>query len=320
MPQIKDNFTVSLVGLEEYKQRLNEFEIVFTTHMEGRNYKSRLNIETWHGFPLKTLGYLEKNCIDNITRVDTGIDYIISYSNYYNYIMSSVYKIDISKFIITGMPRNDLLANVEARYLISLILNREIEKKRIIFYVPTFRNRKGKETREGIEIFSQHSELKLIDEYMKEIDGYFIIKKHPVEEDLLGPNHYTNIFFLTDEILTQLNIDFYEILGGGDLLVTDYSSVYFDYLLLNKPIIFWTKDIDLYKERRGFLFENVEVMMPGPRVKTALELTEMMDRFINNPNWYSDERENIKKQVHLYHDFNSSQRVWNLFLDIYNNL
>jgi len=96
--------------------------------------------------------------------------------------------------------------------------------------------------------------------------------------------------------------------------------VYFDYLLLNKPIIFWTKDIDLYKERRGFLFENVEVMMPGPRVKTALELTEMMDRFINNPNWYSDERENIKKQVHLYHDFNSSQRVWNLFLDIYNNL
>ena len=101
-------------------------------------------------------------------------------------------------------------------------------------------------------------------------------------------------------------------------MITDYSSVYFDYLLLDKPIIFWTKDLEIYEERRGFLFDNVDKWMPGPKVKTVFELIDAIDKFINNYNWYSSERNNIKNLAHTYQDFNSTNRVWDLLLNIYN--
>lgn len=317
--KIKDNFSVSLIDLEEYKRSWNEYEIVFTTHMESRNYKSRFNIETWHGFPIKTIGSLEKNAVHNMTKVDDGIDYIISYSSLYSYIMSSVFKIDINKFIVTGMPRNDFLANASALELLSRLTGRDHTKgEKTIFYVPTFRNRKGKTVREGTKVFSYEDDFKIIDQYMEEIKGCFVIKKHRLEEDAIELADYKNICFLTDDDLQRGQIDFYEILGGSDILITDYSSVYFDYLLLNKPIIFWTKDQQVYEEKRGFLFDNIESMMPGPKVKTVSELIEIISKFMINSSWYSDERENINKLVNFYQDFNSTTRVWDLLLNIYN--
>lgn len=315
---IKNNFFLELIDLEEYKQRWQDFEVAFTTHMESRNFKNRINIETWHGFPIKSLGLLEKNCIDNISRANSGIDYVLSYSNLYSFIMSSVYNIDIRKFITTGMPRNDLLQNPKSKALISQLIGRDVENKKLIFYVPTFRNRMVKKIREGIEVLSQDNDLINIDSYMNSIEGYFIVKKHPVEGDEIKNTNYKNIFFLEDEDFKTLNIDFYEILGGSDILITDYSSVYFDYLLLDKPIIFWTKDLEIYEERRGFLFDNVDKWMPGPKVKTVFELIDAIDKFINNYNWYSSERNNIKNLAHTYQDFNSTNRVWDLLLNIYN--
>lgn len=314
---IKENFDVSLIDYDDYKKNWDDFEILFTTNMEGRIYKNRINIESWHGFPIKSLGVFEKNCTDNLVNANNGIDYIISYSNFYSFIMSSVFRIDIDKFTSTGMPRNDFLVNREAKKLISQIIKRETKNKRIVYYVPTFRRRIDKQLREGIEVISQTLDLEMIDKYMEDSNSYFIVKKHPVEGDSFIENRFRNVFFLTDDVLRKMDIDFYEILGESDLLITDYSSIYFDYLLLNKPIIFWTKDQEMYEEKRGFLFEHTDSMMPGPNVKTIDELIDALKKFTHDSNWYSTERINLKKLVHAYDDFNSSERVWNTLLSIY---
>jgi len=315
---INENFEVSLLNLTEYKNQWESFGASITTHLEGRFYKNKFNIESWHGFPIKSLGLIEKNRTDNIANVDKGIDYIISYSNLYSYIMSSVYKIDITKFIVTGMPRNDFLLNYESKNLISKLINKDIKNKKIIFYVPTFRRRKDKENWEGNNVISDFEDFKLIDEYLNEINGYLIVKKHPVEREAFNENIFNNIFFLEDLNLQELKIDFYEILGGSDLLITDYSSVYFDYLLLNKPIIFWLKDQKVYEHNRGFLFENVDQLMPGPKVELVSDLLSSISRSMREFNWYADDRNNVKKLVHKYEDFHSSQRVWEIFQNKYN--
>ncbi|MGG0720050.1 CDP-glycerol glycerophosphotransferase family protein [Robertmurraya massiliosenegalensis] len=314
---IQQEFDVSLVNLEEYKKNWEEYEIAFSTHMEGRMYKNRINIESWHGFPLKSLGVHEKNSVDNIENADKGIDYILSYSHLYSYIMSSVYKIDISKFINTGMPRNDLLINENSRNLLSSILNREIDTKKVFFYVPTFRKRINKNVNEGVSVISDYHEFEILDNFLQESNSFLVIKKHPVEEEGFKENIFKNILFMTDNDLSEHNIDFYEILGGSDLLITDYSSVYFDYLLLNRPIIFWTKDQDKYERERGFLFDHPETMMPGPIVKNVEGVIKAINKFLDKINWYSAERSKIKKMIHKYDDFNSSERVWDLILSIY---
>lgn len=313
---IRQDFDVELVNYDEYKRKWKEYEVAFTTHFEGRFFKNRINIETWHGFPLKTLGPLEKNCTDRYEKTDEGIDYILSYSKLYTYMLSSIFNIDINKFVYTGMPRNDLLLNVNAKKHLAKIIKRELSNKKVIFYVPTFRRRKDKDRREGKPIYISKIFSK-IDKYMEDFNCFFIVKQHPVEGDLIYENQYKNIFFLTDDDFNKNNIDFYETLGASDLLVTDYSSVYFDYLLLNKPIIFWTSDLDMYEERRGFLFEHIEQMMPGPHVKTVNELLAAISKFLIDFEWYSFERNHIKKLVHAFDDFNSSKRVWDTFISLY---
>ncbi|WP_374717692.1 CDP-glycerol glycerophosphotransferase family protein [Neobacillus sp.] len=314
---IKNTFDVSLIGLDEYKNNWMDYEVLFTTNIEGRMFKNRLNFETWHGFPLKTLGVFEKNLTDNLKNTNIGIDYMISYSNMYSYIMSSLFKIDINKFIVTGMPRNDYLINPHSRTLIEKLIKREVSDKQILFYLPTFRRRQDKQLREGNRVFSDIEELQIIDDFLDTNNGCLIIKKHPVEGDNPPTMNFRNIYYINEMDLEALGIDLYQILGGSNLLITDYSSVYFDYLLLNKPIVFWTKDQEQYEEKRGFLFDNLEFMMPGPHVKHVSELKSVLERFRDDPNWYVSQRTELKKMVHHFDDFNSSERVWNYFNKIY---
>ncbi|WP_080843995.1 CDP-glycerol glycerophosphotransferase family protein [Cytobacillus gottheilii] len=313
---IKKRFKVELIDLEEYRRSWKEYEIIVTTHMESRNYKSEINIETWHGFPLKALGAMVKNT-DNLGNVDKGIDYIISYSNFYSYMISSVFNIDITKFNTTGMPRNDLLHSPKASTFLSLLTGKKSEHKKVIYYIPTFRRREGVEYIEGDNISNYGDELSIIDQYLGSKDSILLVKKHPFDADLSIEQGYKHIYFVCDEDFKRLNIDFYETLDGSDLLITDYSSVYFDYLLLNKPLVFWTRDQEQYENNRGFLFDNPETMMPGPNVKNVEDLIKAIDRFLVDDKWYSSERTHIKKMVHKYDDFDSSKRVWDLIISKY---
>lgn len=314
---IKENFLVSLVNLDEYIQNYHNYEVGFTTNIEGRNFKCNLHFEIWHGFPLKTLGLLEKNCTENYSNADNGFDYILSYSNFYSFVISSVFKMDITKFVVTGMPRNDFLISSNSRENIAKLIDREVSNKKIIFYVPTFRRRNDKSVYEGSKILSEIKEFNEIEQFAKQNNLYFIVKKHPVEGDEIPQMDYENVFFIEDGDLVNINIDFYEILGGSDLLITDYSSVYFDYLLLNKPIIFWMRDKVEYETQRGFLFENIETLMPGSIVNDTNKLLPCIEENLRNPNLFLNEREHIKKLVHTYTDFNSSRRVWEVFSEIY---
>jgi len=317
--EIRVNYDVELIDSEKiYSIGINNYKIVFSTHLEGTinshsKERNNINIETWHGFPIKKIGVLEKNS-DFIADVNESIDYVVSYSDLYSYIFSSIYKVDINKFCVTGMPRNDLLNNKNAKEYLARIVNCDIGDSTILFYVPTFRKRKYKDTEGDIVLFSD-KEWKILNQFLVNNNSYLVVKKHPLESINITKTDFENIFFIEDEDLKNEDIDFYEILGASDLLITDYSSVYFDYLLLNKPIIFWTRDINIYRKNRGFLFDNIEAMMPGPILQDIDDFLMAIDKSLSDSSWYSNERNHIKKMVHRYDDFQSSKRVWRFLLE-----
>lgn len=115
---------------------------------------------------------------------------------------------------------------------------------------------------------------------------------------------------LTDEMLGARCL--YEYLNAADVLITDYSSVYFDYLLLDRPILFTDSDAGCYGENRGFISEPVDFWRPGPVVHTFDRLIGELEGAVKGQDTYQETRSKLMPFVHRYQDAGSSQRLIDL--------
>ena len=266
-------------------------------------------IQLWHGIPLKKIGYDDtlysykhkKFRFEKLKKIifpflEENYALFIATSEETKKIFSHAFKIDIEKVKVTGYPRNDTL----------LLKNQSIKGNVIkIIYLPTFRKDRGEE----IDLFEPYGfNVEKMDPILKELNAEIYIKLHPVNnipKRILNQIHSSNkIKFL------ESYVDLYEILNKFDILITDYSSVYFDYLLTDKPIIFAPFDIDEYqKQDREFYYEYDEVT-PGPKCKNWDEVLEWIKKFKENPNLYSEERKKIRDRFHKYQDGKSCERVY----------
>ena len=98
-------------------------------------------------------------------------------------------------------------------------------------------------------------DISKVDALLNKYDIKLILKPHPQEEELII-NYFKNysmknMLILKSKHLNKFQIDFYELLNSGDILITDYSSIFYDFLLLNKPIFFVPVDIEKYKKLIG---------------------------------------------------------------------
>ncbi len=284
----------------------------------------RLNVQLWHGFPLKGLSYmsryLDKEKKEKYHKEWEKLDCITSYSKTYSTLMNASYGVDGNKYIITGMPRNVLLLSSNGKIKLSEILNLDLSGKRVIFYMPTFRKTIYGQENGVADKFNildvDDFDYKDFDNFLRKNNILLILKYHPfhVEQakDFLANKKVNNLYILEDNHLRDEEIDLYEVLNAADLLITDYSSIYFDYLLLDRPIIFTPLDLEEYEKNRGFLLEPYDFWAPGPKCYTYGQLTEEIIKCLNDVSYYKIERETICNIVHHYKDANSSERVWDL--------
>jgi len=195
---------------------------------------------------------------------------------------------------ITGYPRNDLFYNT---------LNEESSIFKIV-YLPTYRGRVGN----TIDLFGDYRfDIEAWQDTLKKYNIHFYIKMHPASilsgEIIDKLSNSANIKFLDD-------IDLAEFLPMTDLLITDYSSVYFDYLLANKPIIFAPFDYDQYLTQDRKLYYDYDKVTPGPQCNSWNKVLEWIVIFKKNPKLYEKDRLNMKHKFHKYQDGNSANRVY----------
>lgn len=176
-------------------------------------------------------------------------------------IYADAFDIDVSNVAALGVPRTDLFFDeMEKERRRKLIFERypEWKEKEIILYAPTFRDRTGDRTKFKPELDFE----KLSNELKK--NQIFVVAPHPVMKQEIVEKKYHNIYEVRD--LHTLDLMFV-----SDILVTDYSSVIFEYALLKKPIIFFCYDLELYD--RGFYLPYDDTL-PGKMAKSQEELIE----------------------------------------------
>ncbi|WP_448384980.1 CDP-glycerol glycerophosphotransferase family protein [Fervidobacterium sp.] len=311
---------------------LSSSKIVFTTFAPLKFTKEQVVIQSWHGFPLKTLGLLDKKDEQNrayLLNMTQNSDIVLSYSTFYSTIFNSCFPFTYEYYEITGMPRNDFLFLDRATAIrniskIAGLKEHDLLATRLIFYAPSYRvtnyRTDGKELGDTIQkTFFSEEFINFIDK-----NNYFVvIKLHPFEDFKafkLRENLKTNrITFITNADLEQNFTDFYELLPAGDILITDYSSIYFDWLLTGKPVIFFLPDADIYAELRNFLLEPLDIWMPGPMCRNLHELLNSIERVTDGGGEYFENREFVVNTVHAFKDNKSSERVWKLIEQIFNN-
>lgn len=273
-------------------------------------------IQLWHGFGPKGSGFRNKLLTDKKLikkMIDKWLNYdiVCSYSDTYSTIIGSCYCVPSYKVRVTGMPRNDVLLTSKHSFLEKFP---ECEGNKVIVYMPTFRQQKGASLSgddTGFIYNFPDFDYSLFNEECKNRGWVFITKHHVFDSDK-DVNDYSNLKFITDEMLT---IDMYEYLGSSDLLVTDYSSVFTDYLLLNKPILFVGKDMNEYSRDRGFLFEPIEEWLPGPIVNNVNDLYLEIDKLLSNRQYFEEKRKKICDISHRYKDANSGKRIIKIIKD-----
>ncbi|ONG88279.1 hypothetical protein BKK40_22810 [Bacillus cereus] len=332
--KLKDEYKIELIQQEmtdEYIQKMLSSDVVVIT--EGNYFLNKkmfnpeqIIIDLWHGFPLKAMGFVDNSEINKnkFSKIWGQINYTTSYSTLYNKIMNQCIKIDPNKYVVTGQPRNDLLFKKESREYLFQVLDKSDQGKNVIFYMPTYRStsnhRKDGNRRWGNLFDFDTFNISEFKNFLQEKNCEMIVKLHPAEEykvrQIIGD--ISGIHLLTDSMLASKGLDLYEVLGATDLLITDYSSVYFDFLLLDKPIIFTPVDYNEYEESRGFLLSPYEEWTPGPKVINQKSLQVKVEEELKNKNKYQKMRREIKEKVHRYQDSKSTQRVWDLIVDALN--
>ncbi|QIL45795.1 CDP-glycerol glycerophosphotransferase family protein [Vagococcus coleopterorum] len=227
-------------------------------------------LQTWHGTPLKKLAIDmdDENIPDRWNRPipykeafsleSDRWDYMISPNKYSTEIFKRCFNFN-NAMLETGYPRNDYLTTSNNQEHIDEIkqkLGLPLDKK-IILYAPTWRDYKHYE----LELDLQRMQEEIGDDY------YIIFRLHYLvltTNDISEDNSFIKNVSSYNEISELYLI--------SDLLITDYSSVFFDYAILKRPMIFYCYDLEEYKnDLRGFYFD-FEKDAPGPIVQTEDEL------------------------------------------------
>lgn len=274
-----------------------------------KHRKGMIFFECWHGTPLKRLGFDLKDVFgaapNNKKKINKAVkswDYLLSPNEFSSNCFNTCFLYDKSKMLEYGYPRNDILHSEEGKAMVPAIkagLKIPSDKK-VILYAPTWRD----------DEFYGHGqykfELKLNLDMMKEAlgDEYIVLLR----------THY----FIADSVDTKayggfaVNVSRYDDIAElyliSDILITDYSSVFFDFGGLKRPMLFYTYDLEKYRDILHGFYMNMEDEVPGPMLYTTEEVITAIRNIDDIQARFADKYEEFYQKYCSLEDGHAAER------------
>lgn len=268
-------------------------------------------IQLWHGIAGKAAGWKDENgnpMYDKESQRIMSSFWWMGTSQKYIDVFSHYYGIPRERFYLTGYPRNDTFVTKPHNMYIESLMSKHLGCKWII-YMPTHRNF-GKESISSIE------EFMYVDEMLRKENVYMVYKPHfhELKNVLSYEDKFTNIILAKEQ---EKFADVYSYIHYFDLLISDYSSIVYDFLCSNKPIVLFTYDIEKYRKTDAGLMDYYESIPAGPFTYTWKETLEKSFELLTNDTWV-EKRCICRNLFHPYDDGNNCKRVYEAVIKLCN--
>ncbi len=241
----------------------------YFTKKEGQIY-----VNTWHGIPLKHLGYDMPNGnveVSNTVRNFLHTDYLISASPFLTEVYKYAYKMDNiynGKIIEEGYPRLDILFRFSREDILKKLLDMGMqidETKKIVLYAPTWR---------GVSYGKADKDVECYYKFKQELERCIDTNKYQLLIKVHQRVYELSKDSLDKAFFVPATIDANEILAITDILISDFSSIFYDYLATGRPVLFYIQNVDEYLEERG-LYGGLD-SLPGPITEKIDELGKLI--------------------------------------------
>ncbi len=272
-----------------------------------------LTVQLWHGIPLKKIGYDDTRFTNPPQRspgqrlkqwlIETVFPFwketyhlITTTSRHLIPIFASAFRHPREKIVVTGYPRNDALFHPTTPLSLP-------PGERAIIYMPTFRGGMGTET----DLFTPYGfSLSQAETLLEKWRAHLFLRLHPVNHP---PHHLEAAIHHSHRIHFFNEGDIHSVLAHFKVLITDFSSIYFDYLLLDRPIIFAPFDLEAYLQVDRELYFDYQQVTPGPKAQNWREVFQHLETIFAGEDPYKHLRATVRNQFHDFQDDRNSERV-----------
>lgn len=251
-------------------------------------HKKRLIVNLWHGVPLKKIALLDPN-LKKAARIyfkkifSENYTCILTTSHELIPLMARSFAVSEDKIKVWGQPRNDgLFQKNDCREILGQLFPDLPEYTKTVLYAPTFRDY-GQIQLFPFKDFDQEQ----LEAFLEEKNMLLFIRTHVAEQGSAAPYLGKRIRFLGNEQAEDVT----GILNIFDCLITDYSSIYIDYLLTDKPMVFLPYDRQQYLDGRGMNFDYDDVT-PGPKPET---FNDFLDALSPKEDFWKSERTRVNR-------------------------
>lgn len=303
---------------KEAKWALLHSGVVFIKHgvlantLKPLNGKLRKIICLWHGIPLKRIGCASRDFQDRLKaayRIHKDFYSVICSSEIDRMAMASAYvPLTFEQVWLTGLPRTDFMVKEYDQLPIQiqqeiLRLKSRLQGKKLIFFCPTFKN-----GQDGAYYKFSTEEVETLKQWLDENNAILGIREHMASRGACYSQYLSKLKPL------DLSAKYYEnieaIYHMADLLITDYSSAYIDFMVTRKPVISFAYDKESYLNEERGLFYNFDSAVPGPICETFEQLLLSLKLFGDNETLIdSDKYEQVVSIFYKYLDGRNSARV-----------
>ena len=241
-------------------------------------------------------------------------DYYVCSSNFSIMSIYPTFSIPYNNYVSLGMCRNDFLFSSDERVQnIRMILESMVSYsvKTIVLYTPTHKDyERNLAFSAARELLGFTADLTTLDSFLKSKGIMIICKLHPHQNKEVIKKALPESIQIF-EANTYFGLS--ELMKASDALMTDYTSGYYDYLILDKPVIFNFYDIDRYNETRGFAIMPIETICAGEIIKTEGEMIKSLSNLEQNKKLFAEKRKLIKELIFSDRDSHSCERIYNYF-------
>ena len=244
-----------------------------------------------------------------------NFDYVITTAHLSSRIQALDLGLPLSSFLELGFPRNDIFYRTNKNEFIKYLNENHVENvSKVIMYTPTYRDYETDAARKRDLFGYPDFDYKKLDEILSFNHAVLIVKMHTLQVnnmDVSSIKRKCQRIIFYSEITQPFSL--YQCLAETDCLITDYTSVYFDFLHRDRPVIFNYYDLSEYTEKRGLTYKPAEVISAGAIAKTSEQLTQAIENTLNGEDPFITERKILRGLFDCHYDGNSSKRICDYF-------